>query len=135
MDTENVRLQILPPDQARQHDDTQTRGHYRVTLRNPGAQTASVRIVYALGAVEGRGEHAELALSVEPGETRDWEGWLSLWSRFDRPQKVEIRARLEIDEREYEVTRSFEVEPGERPRAQDPARINMPAGGTVRGEV
>lgn len=135
MEIQNIALEIVPPRQARQHDDTESRGHYRATLRNRGDQTESVRLVYSLETVDGRGEHEEIALAVEPGQSRDWEVWLSLWSRYERPETVELRARLQVAERDYEITRSFQVEAGERPRSEDPARVNMPAGGSRRGEV
>lgn len=135
MQITNTELKIVPPQLARQHDDTESLCHYTVTLRNHTDRVETVRIVYSLLNDQGRAEHEEIALAIEPESSRDWDAWLSLWSRFEQPQSVGLIARMTINGREYEATERFEVQPGHRPRTFDPARQNMPSGGGLKGEV
>jgi hypothetical protein len=135
MQITNTDLRLVPPEHPRQHDDTESCCHYRVTLRNHTDRVETVRIVYSLLNDHGRAEHEEIALAIEPNTSLDWDAWLSLWSRFEQPETVGLIARMNVNGREHEVTDSFEIEAGDRPRTYDPARQNMPSGGSLRGEV
>lgn len=135
MQITDTRLKITPPENAEKHDDTESVGHFQTTLRNHGDRTDTVRIVYSLAIEQGRSVHEEIALAVEPGESRTWEGALSLFSRFEQPCQVELTARISVNGKEHEARASFEVSDGPRPRTYDPARQNMPSGGNLRGEV
>ena len=54
-------LKIVPPENAEQHDDTETRCHFEASLRNDSEGLETVRIVYAVEHVDGRTRTEEVA--------------------------------------------------------------------------